>query len=258
MEDEKESQDQEKTKTRKRPTRAEFQFPIYTLSAALGIAGKVESEGAGSLSEAALAIAMGASSKSSGFKLKVLTAKQFGLLVKQGDNYKTTELAKLIFKPVSPEEKATALAQAFHNISLFKAVSERYKGSPLPTDEALKNILEREFKITQERVSSAQSMLINSAQTAGVLQESHGKVYLVSKPQAVSTGTFGGKPDNEPPPSGEKDKPFISTWSFAIDTKDLTGMDAEAIKATMEGLERLAKIVTLRQKIGEESDEKEK
>lgn len=182
MEEKQESQIQPKQKARKRPVRAEFPFPIYPLSAALEIARKVETEYAGSLTEATLAIALAASAKSSGFQLKVLTAKQFGLLIKQGDNLMTTKLAKSIFKPISDDERSAALAEAFHNIPLFGAVSNKYQGSPLPPDEALRNVLEREFKVTRERVVSAHSMLINSAKTAEVLQESQGNVYLLRKP----------------------------------------------------------------------------
>ena len=94
----------------------------------------------------------------------------------------TTQLAKSIFKPFSDNERSAALAQAFHNIPLFKAVSDKYEGSPLPLGEALRNILEREFEVTPERVSSAQSMLMNSAKIAGALQESQGKVYLLREP----------------------------------------------------------------------------
>lgn len=256
VEERQEPQSLPKRKTRKRPVRSEFSFPIYPLSMALEIAERVEKEGAGRLPETALAISLGLSVKSSGFQLKVLTARQFGLLLKQGNNLVTTQLAKSIFKPFSDEEKSAAFAQVFHNIPLFKAVSDKYEGSPLPSDEALRNVLEREFKVTHERVSSAQSMLINSAKTAGVLQASQGRTYLVKK----SVGAMvGGVPPPPPPPSppGGGTGPVTATWNISVDTKDLAGMDAEAIKAMMDGLERLARIVVLEQKGPEEEGEKE-
>lgn len=258
MEENQESQSLSKRKGRKRPVRAEFHFPIYPLSTALDIAERVEKEGAGSLSETTLAMSLGVSVKGSGFQLKVLTAKQFGLLLKQGGNLVTTQIAKSIFKPISDEERLVALVQAFHNIPLFKAVSDKYEGSPLPSDEALRNVLEREFKVTHERVSSAQSMLINSAKTAEVLQESRGKTYLVRGPaKAIITGTPKEEGEGKPPLGGRKVEPLTTTWNVSVDTKDFAGMDAEAIKAAMNGLERLAKIVVLKQKTGEESEGKE-
>ena len=256
MEEQQESQSQAKPKGRKRPVRSEFHFPIYPLSVALEVTEKVEMEGGGSLSEAALAISLGASTKSSGFQLKVLTAKQFGLLTKQGDNLMVTPIGKSIFKPVSDRDKATALAHAFNNIRLFRAVSDRYEGSPLPSGEALRNVLEREFKVPHERVASAESMLLNSAKTARVLQESQGKTYLVREPTEVTTvGAPAQEREREPSPTGRKTEPFTATLNISVDTKDFAGMDAEAIKAAMDGLERLAKIVVLKQKSPEETTE---
>jgi len=258
MEEKQESQNLPKQQERKRPVKAAFHFPIYPLSTALEIAEKVEEEGAGSLGETALAISLGVSAKGSGFQLKVLTAKQFGLLLRQGDNLVTTQVSKSIFKPFDKEEKAAAFAQTFRNIPLFKAVSDKYEGSPLPSDDALRNVLEREFKVVHERVSSAQSMLVNSAKTAGVLQESQGKVYLVTK--SAGTPLRGERRDvtpfPPPPPPGAGIESAAAKWNISVNTSDFMGMDAEAIKATMEGLTNLAKI--LRQESSEEAEESNK
>jgi len=246
-----EKQDASKQQTRKQPIKAVFHFPIYPLSVALEIAEKVEKEGNGTLSESTLAMSMGLSMKGSGFQLKVLTAKQFGLLAKQGDTLMTTQLAKSIFKPITQEEKAAALSQAFHNIALFKAVSDKYQGSPLPSGDAFKNVLEREFQVISDRSTSAQSMVINSAKTAGILQQSQGKEYLVRKSGVSNTlGDKGGEmnpPPPPPPPPGTANGPIKATLNISVDTKDFNGMDAEAIKAAMAGLERLARIVVLKQ-----------
>lgn len=258
MEKEGETKHSSNVKVRKRPARAEFHFPIYPLSTALDIIEKIENNGAGSLPESALAISMGMSVKGSGFQLKVLTAKQFGLLTKQGDNLVNTQLAKSILKPISAEEKINALAQTFHNIPLFKAVSEKYEGSPLPLDEALKNVLEREFKVVHDRVSSAYSMLINSAKTAKILQESQGKVYLVRKSKGIKVDdkskTTDTGDEQQPPKKIEEIEPVTVKWNFSIDTKDLVGMKTEEIKAMMDGLKNLATI--LKQESSQENNEK--
>ena len=79
--------------------RSPYLFPAHGLDMALQVAERVEMEGGGSLSEAALAVSMSSSAKSSTFRLKTLTAKQFGLVVKSGPNLVTTPLGKAIFKP---------------------------------------------------------------------------------------------------------------------------------------------------------------
>ncbi|MBI2856417.1 MAG: hypothetical protein HYX93_06190 [Chloroflexi bacterium] len=135
--------------------------------------------GAGTLSEDVLAINMGLSVKSSGFQVKCLTARQFGLLTKQGENLTTTPIAKSIIHPTTPDDAANGLRQAFSRMPLFQAVAERYKGQPLPPGEMFRNILEREFRISRDRVADAERMLRDSAREAGVLTTSGDKEYLM-------------------------------------------------------------------------------
>ncbi|MCH8987630.1 MAG: hypothetical protein IIA92_02360 [Chloroflexi bacterium] len=163
---------------RKRPVRSEYLFPAYDLGAALRVTERVEMDGGGTLTEEALAIALKESAKSSAFRLRALTARQFGLLHKNAETLSTTTLAKAIFKPTTGQEKAEALASAFLNIPLFKAVADRFKGTPLPQQEALRNILEREFKVEHDRVSTADRILMDSAREAGVMRASGGSSYL--------------------------------------------------------------------------------
>jgi hypothetical protein len=235
--------------------RSRYLFPAYDMNTALEVAGKVDTQGAGTLGEASLAIALGLSAKSSGFQLRIATARQFGLLERKGNNLCTTQLAKGIFRPIGDEEKKGNLARAFYNVELFRAIGERFDGVPLPNDTDLRNLLEREFGVKRERAGDAFSSFMKSAKVAGLLRESQGKIYLLRE----STGTaVGGTPPPPPPPPAERETgPVTATWNISVDTKDLAGMDAEAIKAMMEGLERLAKIVVLEQKGGEESKKKE-
>ena len=169
----------ENGKKRKAPVRAAYLFPAYDLGAAIQVAEAVESDGAGQLSEATLAINIGVSAKSSGFKLKCLTARQFGLLTKQGERLLTTPLAKAILKPRNEAEKTASLLEAFQQLPLFKAVSTRFRGQPLPSGQTFRNILEREFALEQARVSTAERVLMDSARDAGALQSSGGNTYLV-------------------------------------------------------------------------------
>lgn len=242
-------------KERQSYVRSQYLFPVYDMNVALEVANK-----AGTLSEASLAMALGLSAKSSGFALRVATAKQFGLIERRGGNFHTTELAKGVLRSINENEKKKSLAYAFYNIPLFKAISQRFAGVPLPGDNDLRNLLEREFGVKRDRIGQAFSTLINSAKIAGVLQESQGKVYLLPEPSASTEG--GGGERNEegrhnPPPGKQGNEPVTTTWNVSVDTKDFAGMDAEAIKAAMDGLARLAKIVVLKQKVSEESEGKE-
>lgn len=241
-------------KKRREYVRSRYLFPAYDMEMALKVANKVDTQGAGTLSEASLAMGLGLSAKSSGFQLRVATAKQFGLIERRGNTFYTTELAKGIFRPISEEEKKGNLARTFYNIELFRAIGDRFAGVPLPNDTDLRNLLEREFGVKRERAGDAFSTFMKSAKVAGLLRESQGKIYLLRESTGAAVG--GTSPLPPPPPAEREIGPATATWNISVDTKDLAGMDAEAIKAMMEGLERLAKIVVLEQKGGEESEKR--
>lgn len=172
--------DQQDNEGKKRKTRqrSPFLFPAYNLGTAIDVAKRVDEGGAGTLSEDVLAVNMGLSVKSSGFQVKCLTARQFGLLTKQSENLTTTPIAKSILHPTSPDDAANGLRQAFSRMPLFQAVADRFKGQPLPLGEMFRNILEREFRISRGRVADAERMLRDSAREAKVLTISGDKEYL--------------------------------------------------------------------------------
>ncbi len=240
-------------KERKKPVRSPYLFPAYGLGLALEIAGRVESDGGGSLSEETLAIAMAASAKSSTFRLKTLTARQFGLLEKHGPNLSTTPLAKAIFKPTNDQEKANSLWRAFGTIPLFSAVAERYRGQPLPQGETLRNILEREFTLPHSRVVDAVRVLTDSAREAGALQSSGANVYLapaaIAAAPAQPTHTpvapvqevaerVEGQPAEVAP--GQAVLPSAA-GQFAVTEQDLALLEDDEFKSFWEGLGKIAR-----------------
>lgn len=182
---------------RKTPRKSPYLFPAYNFAEARRIAETVENDGGGTLTEETLAINLRQSVKSSGFRLKALTARQFQLLTKQGENLIITPLAKAIFKPTDEGERREAMKQSFLAIPLFRAVANRFKGRELPQGEPFRNILEREFKIDNQRVSAAERVLLDSARDAGVLVTSGNKEYLSTDIQAM-------RPASQPPPSGNQ------------------------------------------------------
>ena len=145
---------------------------------ALDIAREVEESGGGSLSEETLAVKMGLSKNSSGFRLKCLAARHFNLLDKQGASLSTTFIAKAILKPTSDEDALRGLQQSFLSIPLFNAVAERYSGQRLPDSQTLRNVLEREFHVEPKRVQQAERMLLDSARTTKVLKHLDDGSYL--------------------------------------------------------------------------------
>lgn len=168
-------------RVRKSPVRSQYLFPAYDFRTALTIADRIAKVGGGSLSEETLAMELESSAKSSGFRVKGLTARQFGLVTKTGNNLITTHIAQAILKPTNEQEKSDAMRTSFLTIPLFRAVASRFKGQPLPQGEQFRNLLEREFKIDSRRVKDAERVLIDSARDTGVLRRSGTSIYLVTE-----------------------------------------------------------------------------
>ena len=230
--------------TRKARQRSLFLFPAYGFNTALDIARRVEESGGGSLTEETLAINLGLSAKSSGFRLKSLAARQFQLISKQGDVLTTTPVAKAIFKPTSTEDANRGYREAFLSIPLFKAVSERYRGQRLPDSQTLRNVLEREFQVEHSRVQQAERLLLDSARETHLLRHAGDGTYLVISDNgigaldyAVSSGS--AVPDQIYPQNGiygQTAPPHIetpppnSTLTFTTDEiGDLTGEEFERV-----------------------------
>lgn len=197
MNNEQDSNNQNKAKAPRKRVRSPYLFPAYNLGMARQIAERVEKDGAGSLSEETLAIALHLSAKSSGYQLKTLTARQFRLLTKQRETLSTTPIAKAIFKPKTEDERSRALVESFLAIPLFREVAARFKGQPLPQGQAFRNILEREFQVDSKRVSDAERVLMDSAREAGVFVTSGSNMYIST--EQITAGKKDFEPGTEQP-----------------------------------------------------------
>ena len=190
---------------RKARQRSVYLFPAYGFATALDIARRVEEGGAGNLTEDSLAVELGLSVKSSGFRLKSLTARQFQLLNKQGDALIVTPTAKAILKPTSNADSLNGYRQAFMAIPLFRAVAERYRGQYLPDSRSLRNILQREFQVDGSRAQQAEKLLMESARDTQVLTLSGDKSYLTVSGPLPSALAAPAAPS--PPPEAVLDPP---------------------------------------------------
>ena len=196
---------------RKARQRSVYLFPAYGFSMALDIARQVEESGGGTLTEETLAVNLGLSKNSSGFRLKCLAARQFNLLVKQGATVSTTSIAKAILKPTSDYDALSGYRQSFLSIPLFQAVAERYSGQRLPDSQTLRNVLEREFLVERKRVQQAERLLLDSARDTYLLKHRGDGTYL-----AISD-IPPGTPD-EPGLPGETESMLRETTLPAVAT----------------------------------------
>ena len=188
---------------RKARQRSVYLFPAYGFSMALDIARQVEESGGGTLAEETLAVNLGLSKNSSGFRLKCLAARQFNLLVKQGATVSTTSIAKAILKPTSDEDALRGYRQSFLSIPLFQAVAERYREQRLPDSPTLRNVLEREFQVEHKRVQQAERLLLDSARDTYLLKHRGDGTYLTISDILSEPPEEPGLPGNTESPLGE-------------------------------------------------------
>ena len=149
--------------------RSRIAFPYMDLDEAIRVATVIHRNVALGICESdQLASWLSLSPNSSGFRVRVSTAKIFGLVDgRTSGPYRLTELGKKI---VDPANQATAKVDAFLTVPLFGAVYERYRGSNLPPATAL----ETEFRglgVAKKQSGKARGTFERSAQTAEFFKE---------------------------------------------------------------------------------------
>src|SRR5579862_3593068 len=108
-------------------------FPYMDLDEAVGIAKGIHGLG-GSCETDQLAAHLNQSPKSSGFRVRLATAKIFNLMHYEKGGVR---LADLGIKICDSQQEARARCEAFLAVPLYKAVYDKYKGASLPPETGL-------------------------------------------------------------------------------------------------------------------------
>ena len=166
--------------------RSSIGFPYMTLVEAMEVADAVHGHvGNSSCEDDQLATWLSVSPLSSGYRLRISTAKMFGLIVGAAKGpYKLSPLGRQI---ADRAQRDRAKAEAFLTVPLYGSVYDRFRGSALPPAAAL----EREFielGVARKQVAKARSSFERSAKAAGYFNEGNDRLV---KP---------GFPDSEMPP----------------------------------------------------------
>lgn len=136
------------------------------------------------------------SAKSSGLRIQLNSARQFGLI--ENESLESFHLTPLGRKIVDPNQARKAKVEAFLNIPLYRAVFEQYKGSILPPTPALERDIAR-LGVSDKQKDRARLALEKSAEYAGFFE--HGKNRLV-EPAIKEGHTSKEKPKEEKPSGG--------------------------------------------------------
>lgn len=160
-----------KEEIKRKKYRTGVHFPMFNLEEGIRIAEIVLKDGGGQMNKETLADSLHFSSKSSGFNLRISSAKHFCLIKEKEGIIENTELAKKIISPILDEERTNGFLESFFSFDIFKKLSERYKNKYLPKKEILANILEREYGLSPASKELAVEVYISSGKTAGIIIE---------------------------------------------------------------------------------------
>lgn len=182
-------------------------YPYYDLNQSIEVAEAVHNKGGSQCSKDQLASFLSYSTVQSGAYLtRIAAAKLFGLINIERDQISTTERANTILSPIMPEDQQNEKVDAFLDVPLFNAVYEQFKGSSLPLQVGLKNLLEKTYSIVPKRVTPTLRVLMSSARQAGFF-EIGGDTKLI-KPVADKTPPhLKDPPPDDPPPDPKPPKP---------------------------------------------------
>ena len=115
-----------------------------------------------------LAHALGHQSLNGTSKRKIATLVQFGLIEKDGERYRVSELGRRVLIPIDDGERRSALAEAVRQPALFSEVGAAYDGEPVPS--MLANLIARQYGILPQASTEVASNFLESVAYAGLLE----------------------------------------------------------------------------------------
>jgi hypothetical protein len=146
---------------------SEVDFPYADLEGAEELARSVDSAGGGVCESEQLAAALGMEAKGGGFRLRVLTAKTFGIInYERGGRISLTDVGKRL---LDPQQQRAARVDAFLAVELYLKVYEEFKGRPLPPIAGLDRALVT-MGVGEKVKEKARQVLMRSAKHAGFFE----------------------------------------------------------------------------------------
>jgi hypothetical protein len=128
-------------------------------------------------------------------------ASYFGLVerIGRGDDaqVKLTDLGRRIALPGTPDEERATKASAVKTPELYLKLLEQFAGAPVPSKEALKNILQRDYKIVESMAGNAADAFLDSLKIAELIAPN-------------GTLSFDAQPRSEDKPE-KTDEPKVDT-----------------------------------------------
>jgi hypothetical protein len=195
------------TKTAEDPRgRSTIEFPYFDQASAVAIAQAVKDVGGTSADVTQIAVKLSMSGDGGGFRLRLMTAKTFGL-VEYARN--VVDLTELGIRIVDPKFERGARLDSFMRVPLYKALFDKLNGQTLPPTAAIERMVEQ-LGVAPKQKDKARQVFMRSAKYAGLFELSAERLSLppgtsgpgreqpgAEKPASADNGGGG-----EPPTSG--------------------------------------------------------
>ena len=180
--------------------RSTIGFPYLDLEDAAEVAKAVHTVGGSTCQWDQLAAQLGQAANGGGFRMRVQTAKLYGLLTYDRGTVTLTTLGQRI---CDSEQEKTARAESFLAIPLYKAVYEQFKGATLPPSSGLETAMAT-LGVAPKQKDKARQVFQRSAAQAGFFAFGTHKLVMPSiKASAAATPAL--EPE-EPEPDKKKKK----------------------------------------------------
>lgn len=114
-----------------------------------------------------LAQAIGHTTLNGTSKRKIAALLQYGLIEKEGERYKVSDLGRRIIIPVSEQEKIEAIAEAARRPTLFQEIGSAFDQQPIPS--MLANVLAREYGVLPQASAEVANLFVQTVDQAGLI-----------------------------------------------------------------------------------------
>lgn len=177
--------------------RSTIEFPYLDLNDAENLAKSVHTVGGTGCLIEQLAGSLKVVANGGGFRLRLLTARLFGLLTYDRTNVSLTALGQRI---CDQRQEAAARADAFLAIPLYEKVYEQYRGTVLPGNAGLENSMVALGVAPKQKVKARQAFQ-RSATQAGFFANGTDRLVMPS----VRAGNSGSQSIGEEPVKREEE-----------------------------------------------------
>ncbi len=180
--------------------RSTIEFPYLDLDAAIEVANGVHQVGGSSCGWDQLAAQLQQAANGGGFRLRVMTAKTFGLVTYGQGTVSLTELGKRLN---DPQQEKAAKADAFLKVPLYDRIYELFKNGTLPPSDGLENEMVK-LGVAPKQKGKARQAFQRSASSAGYFWSGNNRLV---RPAIKGSTAPAIQPQEEPEePEKKKDK----------------------------------------------------